>query len=60
MTVLFVYREFTHICQEALALNARLIGADQESYHASLEENFRLLVTKLSRILGETVRAEGS
>ncbi|XP_041973645.1 dedicator of cytokinesis protein 9 [Aricia agestis] len=48
-----VFKEFLTICHSALQLNARLISADQLTYHASiLEQNYYRLSDALTGVLG--------
>jgi hypothetical protein len=54
--IFFIYRDFVNVCNDGLDLNAKLITTEQKEYHESLKTGFNDIVSRLSKIFGETVR----
>ncbi|XP_064456848.1 dedicator of cytokinesis protein 9-like isoform X3 [Ornithodoros turicata] len=52
------FRQFLHICQQALDLNGKLILPDQCEYHLSLKRNLIELTNQLSDIMKEKLHSE--
>ncbi|XP_036367208.1 dedicator of cytokinesis protein 9 isoform X3 [Octopus sinensis] len=48
-----VFKNFIHICSEALDLNAKLIETEQKDYHESLKAGFNEIYEKLGEIVGD-------
>lgn len=51
-----LYRDFVGVCNDSLDLNAKLITTEQKEYHESLKAGFNEIVSRLSKMFGETVR----
>ncbi|XP_074657465.1 dedicator of cytokinesis protein 9-like [Tubulanus polymorphus] len=50
-----VFREFVHLCNAALILNAKLITSEQMEYHETMRVNFSEMVNQLNVIFNEQV-----
>ena len=55
MACVYVYRDFVDVCNDGLELNAKLITTEQKEYHESLKAGFNEIVSRLSKMFGETV-----
>ncbi|XP_060575600.1 dedicator of cytokinesis protein 9-like [Ruditapes philippinarum] len=49
------FRDFVNVCNDGLDLNAKLITTEQKEYHESLKTGFNDIVSRLSKMFGETI-----
>ncbi|KAL4220208.1 Dedicator of cytokinesis protein 9 [Mactra antiquata] len=50
-----IFRDFVTVCNDGLDLNAKLITTEQKEYHESLKSGYNDIVSRLSKMFGETV-----